>query len=180
MKQSSDSVYVVLKPLIDSVCQLEVQPLSSWNAQNLEVPRSPGVYVIYRDRTPIYVGETANLNRRILINHRRGQNSAFWDKLRKEDPSRTDSDIRDMVSQRCAFRFVRLQEGTLSYETRRRLEAFFQAVYNPKLNFLPVRETNKKRKELLERIDLASQGGDFQTVKAIAEELPRRRREFLG
>ncbi|MEE9198199.1 MAG: hypothetical protein V3U26_00215 [Dehalococcoidia bacterium] len=171
-------VFSELEPLVQQLEELARREDLIFTAANRkQVPSKPGVYAIYRDGVPVYVGETGNLKSRLFDSHKRGQSSAFWGKLQKEDRSRTDNDIEEIVLRHCTFRFVELGDSCGSgssggtYVARRRLEAFVQAVYQPKLNFLPVKEVKGKRGKLLERLDEASERGDGEEVIRLASEL---------
>jgi hypothetical protein len=162
-----------IEPLIKDLEKLEAcQELSFASANRSRVPKKPGVYTIYRDGIPVYVGESSNLQARFSA-HRSGSGSELWRKLQEEGrfPKQDDIRIRKIVIERCTFKFLGLSADRDIYQIRRRLEAFLQAIYQPKLNFLPVKERKKERNRLFEEIDEASKRGDMQMVGKLARKL---------
>ena len=99
-----------------------------------EIPRKPGVYVIY-DRTlksVIYAGRTKNLRRRLLSDHRRGNidGSQFRKALGQKLFTNSEKMITQYILDNCSFRFLFVER----FEKMVRLEHFITAILGPLLN----------------------------------------------
>ena len=115
--------------LKESVHTLLSSPILTFTKS--EVPRVPGLYVIYDDKPSInYVGKTNNLRRRILGNHRSGntRGSAFRKALMVDKGFRNENEVSDFIRTSCTFQFLPVDEGLSA------VEHFAIAVLNPKLN----------------------------------------------
>ncbi len=130
------NVYAYFEPQLKRFETTDAQTFKAWNRR--AVPAQPGVYVIYRGRCPLYVGETSNLRRRVFDQHGNGRSSAFHTKLVEVlhvfKPG-SESSATELIKNHMTFRFLTLGEGHQGYVDRRRWEAFLQAWYQPPLNF---------------------------------------------
>lgn len=99
-----------------------------------DVPKEPGVYVIYDkiEKAIIYAGRTKNLRRRLLGDHRRGniKGSQFRRALKRNLAFELESEITSYILENCSFRFMVIEE----FEEMVRLEHFITAVLAPVLN----------------------------------------------
>ena len=104
------------------------------DASSRDVPKAPGVYVIYDKRTDaiIYAGRTRNLKRRLLGDHKRGnvRGSQFRKALGRNFALKSEDDITHYILKNCSFQFLPLEE----FEEIVRLEHFAIAVLGPILN----------------------------------------------
>jgi excinuclease UvrABC nuclease subunit len=104
------------------------------DASSQDVPKAPGVYVIYDKRTDaiIYAGRTKNLKRRLLGDHKRGnvRGSQFRKALGRNFTLNSEDDITSYILKNCSFQFLPLEE----FEEIVRLEHFTIAVIGPILN----------------------------------------------
>jgi excinuclease UvrABC nuclease subunit len=102
---------------------------------SVEVPERPGIYVIYDGGgRPCYVGQSRNLRRRLLVDHRvgNGKSSIFRRKLSLIKHFETEIAVTSYIREECAFRFLELE----SERERRELEHFATALLSPVLNCL--------------------------------------------
>jgi excinuclease UvrABC nuclease subunit len=99
-----------------------------------DVPKKPGVYVIYNKKSQqiIYAGRTKNLRRRLLGDHRRGniEGSQFRKALGQSLRTSSEKEIRKYIEENCSFRFLVVE----NFEEMVRLEHFVTAVIAPTLN----------------------------------------------
>ena len=104
------------------------------DASSRDVPREPGVYVIYDERVSkiIYAGRTKNLRRRLLSDHKRGniRGSQFRKALGRNFVLNSEDEITSYILKNCSFQFMALEE----FEETVRLEHFAIAVLGPILN----------------------------------------------
>ena len=106
------------------------------SAKPSDVPEEPGVYLISETKddglTVIYIGQTRNLRRRILTNHRSGNRraSTFRRKLSKYRNLKTEEEISEYIRAKCSFQFLVLREDL----KRNSLEHFAISLLNPELN----------------------------------------------
>ena len=104
------------------------------DASSLDVPKKPGVYVIYDKRINaiIYAGRTKNLNRRLLGDHKRGnvRGSQFRKALGQNFTLNFENEITSYILKNCSFQFMVLEK----FEEIVRLEHFTTAVLAPLLN----------------------------------------------
>ena len=113
-------------------CLLNARPLAF---TSVEVPERPGIYVIYDGGgSPCYVGQSRNLRRRLLVDHRKGngKSSIFRRKLSLIKRFETEIAVTSYICEECAFRFLELE----SERERRELEHFATALLSPVLNCL--------------------------------------------
>lgn len=98
------------------------------------VPKDPGVYVIYNKTAKriIYAGRTSNLRRRLLGNHKRGniEGSQFRKALKRDQALSTEKEITNHILENCSFQFMKID----NFENIIRLEHFTTAVLAPTLN----------------------------------------------
>jgi len=98
-----------------------------------QVPKEPGVYVIFNERDKIiYVGRTRNLGRRLLGDHKNGniRGSQFRRALMQNYGLKSEGEISKFIQNNCAFKFKVIEEP----EERIRLEHFTTAITAPQLN----------------------------------------------
>jgi excinuclease UvrABC nuclease subunit len=104
------------------------------DASSRDVPKAPGVYVIYDKRMNgvIYSGRTKNLKRRLLSDHRRGnvRGSQFRKALGRNFGLSSEDEITSYILKNCSFQFMGFEE----FEEIVRLEHFVIAVLGPILN----------------------------------------------
>jgi len=104
------------------------------DASSRDIPKEPGVYVIYDKRTKaiIYVGRSKNLKRRLLGDHMRGnvRGSQFRRALGRNFTLSSEDEITSYIQKNCSFQFMALE----SFEEIVRLEHFAIAVLGPILN----------------------------------------------
>ena len=104
------------------------------DASSQDVPKAPGVYVIYDKRMDviIYAGRTKNLRRRLLSDHKRGnvEGSQFRRALGRNFTLKSEDEITTYILENCSFQFLSLGE----FEEIVRLEHFTIAVIGPILN----------------------------------------------
>jgi len=93
------------------------------------IPTTSGIYAIYENNKLVYIGISANLKRRILGDHLRGdcQASAFRKNLSKALDLNDEGNITDYIIKKCSFCF-------LEHENPKYLEHFAIGVLEPKLN----------------------------------------------
>jgi len=113
-------------------CLLSARPFPFTGA---EVPERPGIYVIYDGGGyAYYVGQSKNLRRRLLVDHRKGngKSSIFRRKLSLIKRFESEVTVTSYIREECAFRFLELE----SERERRELEHFATALLSPVLNCL--------------------------------------------
>ena len=111
------------------------QPPKNFADNSLDdVPKKPGVYVIYDKKSQriIYAGRTKNLRRRLLSDHRRGniEGSQFRKALGQSLGTSNEKEIRKYIEENCSFRFLVIE----NFEETVTLEHFVTAVIAPTLN----------------------------------------------
>jgi len=104
------------------------------DASSRDIPKKPGVYVIYEKRMNaiIYAGRTKNLQRRLLGDHKRGnvRGSQFRKALGRSFTLNSEDEISSYILKNCSFHFMALEE----FEEIVRLEHFAIAVLATILN----------------------------------------------
>lgn len=104
------------------------------DASSRDIPKAPGVYVIYDKRVNaiIYAGRTKNLRRRLLGDHKRGniEGSRFRKVLEQNFDLNSEKEITAYILENCFFLFMVIKE----FEEMVRLEHFLTAVLGPILN----------------------------------------------
>jgi excinuclease UvrABC nuclease subunit len=117
--------------LMASLCHLLRS--ASLSFANAEIPERPGIYVNYDgSRQPYYVGQSRNLRRRLLIDHRRGNGKAniFRRKLAHLKCVESEPAVTLYILEKCSIRFLELE----SEGERLKLEHFATAILSPVLN----------------------------------------------
>ena len=103
-------------------------------AASINVPKKPGVYVIYDRKTDalIYVGRTGDLRRRLLGDHKPGniEGSQFRKALMQHFSLRSESEVSKYILANCSFQFIPIED----FEKTVRLEHFTTAIIGPILN----------------------------------------------
>ena len=98
------------------------------------VPKDPGVYIIYNKTAKriIYAGRTSNLRRRLLGDHKRGniEGSQFRKALKRDQVLSSEREITNYILENCSFQFMKVD----NFENMIRLEHFTTAVLAPTLN----------------------------------------------
>jgi excinuclease UvrABC nuclease subunit len=100
---------------------------------NTDVPDRPGIYIIYDGGGhPCYVGQSRNLKRRLLVDHRTGnsKSSTFRRKLSKIKQIDSEPALTSYIQEKCNIRFLELE----SERERLELEHFAMALLSPVLN----------------------------------------------
>jgi len=108
---------------------LESMPLTNFEVK--DIPEEPGLYAIYDENDVlIYIGQTSNLQRRLLRNHRSGNSrgSAFRRALMKDKEFENEKIMSSYIRNNCTFRYLPLQKELSA------IEHFLIAVLEPKLN----------------------------------------------
>jgi very-short-patch-repair endonuclease len=99
-----------------------------------EIPKDPGVYLIFDKRVGknIYVGRSGNLRRRLLQNHRQGnvEGSQFRKALSQYFKLDSESKITNYILDNCSYKYLALR----NFEEMVRLEHFVTAIIGPVLN----------------------------------------------
>jgi len=110
------------------------EPRHCFSEGSANVPRQPGVYVIYdeKEKAIIYAGRTKNLRRRLLSDRKRGniEGSQFRKALGENLALLPESQITRYILENCSFQFMVIKE----LEEMVRLEHFSTAVLSPLLN----------------------------------------------
>jgi len=110
------------------------EPRLRFSEASANVPKEPGVYVIYdeKEKAVIYAGRTKNLRRRLLGDHKRGniRGSQFRRALRQNPKLDSESQITRYIMENCGFQFMVIKK----FEEMVRLEHFTAAVLAPLLN----------------------------------------------
>jgi len=97
------------------------------------VPKKAGVYLILDEQGEvIYIGRTANLNRRLLGDHMRGnvRGSQFRKALMQNYELKSEKQVSSYIKEKCSLKFKIVE----NIEERIRLEHFATAVLAPILN----------------------------------------------
>lgn len=126
---------VVISKYVAMMNNLLSEPkLSFSEASSNDVPKEPGVYVIYDKKVKaiIYAGRTKNLRRRLLSDHKRGnvEGSRFRKALQQNFGLKSESEITGYILDNCSFQFLVIK----GFEEMVRLEHFITAVLAPILN----------------------------------------------
>jgi excinuclease UvrABC nuclease subunit len=98
-----------------------------------DIPPRPGIYVIYDgSERPYYVGQSRNLRRRLLVDHRRGNGKAniFRRKLAMLERLEGEPAVTLYITERCSIRFMEVD----SDGERLEMEHFATALLSPVLN----------------------------------------------
>jgi len=98
-----------------------------------DVPDCPGIYIIYDGGgLPCYVGQSRNLRRRLLVDHRAGncKSSIFRRKLARMKRLDSELAVTFYIREECAFRFLEVE----SERERLEIEHFAVALLSPVLN----------------------------------------------
>ena len=100
---------------------------------NADIPERPGIYVIYDCAgQPYYIGQSGNLRRRLLVDHRKGngKSSIFRRKLARLKRLDSEPAVTSYIVEKCSLRFLELE----SEWERLELEHFATAILSPVLN----------------------------------------------
>jgi len=124
-----------LKPTARTCCSRRRRFVTLFSeVYSRNVPKEPGVYVIYDRRVEaiIYTGRTKNLRRRLLGDHKRGniRGSQFRKALKRNLALESENEITRYVLENCSFQFTVIKEFTEMV----RLEHFITAILAPILN----------------------------------------------
>lgn len=109
---------------------LSAAPFSFVNA---DIPERPGIYVIHDGAgQAYYVGQSRNLRRRLLIDHRKGngKSNIFRRKLAHLEHLDSEPAVTSYIVEKCSIRFLELD----SEGDRLELEHFATALLSPVLN----------------------------------------------
>ena len=68
------------------------------------VPPQQGVYIIYKNRKPIYIGNSNNLKRRIRA-HQSGRDTAFTTQVHNRHGIELGNEMRAWVKKNCKFTY---------------------------------------------------------------------------
>jgi excinuclease UvrABC nuclease subunit len=120
-----------VRDLLASLYQLLVSHPLTFDSPN--VPELAGIYAIYDGgEYPCYIGQSRNLRRRLLVDHRKGngKSSIFRRKLSRVRRLEDELAVTAYICQKCAFRILQLE----SERERLRLEHFATALLSPVLN----------------------------------------------
>ena len=125
----------VVSHYVEMLKKLLIEPRYRFaNASSQDVPKEPGVYVIYDKRINaiIYAGRTKNLNRRLLGDHKRGnvRGSQFRKALGRNFALKSEDEITSYILKNCSFQFLPLE----GFGEIVRFEHFAIAVLGPILN----------------------------------------------
>ena len=127
-----------LKRLERNLLKAKRQSLLASESWRETVPREPGVYIVWDSQTanPLYVGETANLYKR-MSDIGRNANHTFRRRVLRRWKSRLQSDklISQLISRKCMLSILVVQFG------RRELEERLVGAWSEKYDLLnkPVR-----------------------------------------
>jgi hypothetical protein len=100
---------------------------------NADIPERPGIYVIFDCAgQPCYIGQSGNLRRRLLIDHRKGNGKANIFRRKLARLKRLDSEpaVTAYIVENCSLRFLELE----SEWERLGMEHFATAILAPVLN----------------------------------------------
>ena len=95
------------------------------------VPRSSGVYALYRAKNLLYIGESNNLRRRLFSQHGpkgRNRSSYFRRQLAKKVGIDDERKLSKLIEDEVQFKFMEVEED------RKRVECFLIGVLDPELN----------------------------------------------
>lgn len=99
-----------------------------------DIPERAGIYIIFDGDggRPYYIGQSRNLRRRLLIDHRRGngKSSIFRRKLASLKRLDDEPAVTLYILEKCSIRFLELE----SEWERLELEHFATAILSPLLN----------------------------------------------
>jgi excinuclease UvrABC nuclease subunit len=105
---------------------------SSFSGNN--IPERAGIYIIFdgNGECAYYIGQSRNLRRRLLVDHRRGngKSSIFRRKLAHLKHLDDEPAVTLYIVEKCSIRFLELE----SEEERLELEHFATALLAPLLN----------------------------------------------
>jgi len=114
-----------------SLSRLLRSPLSSFD--DTCIPEQPGIYIIFdRAGQPCYIGQSGNLRRRLLVDHRKGngKSNVFRRKLARLKRLDSEPAITSYIVENCSLRFLEVE----SEWERLELEHFATAILAPVLN----------------------------------------------
>jgi len=119
--------------MINELLKNPVFDFDSTLSRNL--PREPGVYRIFEKEDPkkaIYIGKSKNLQRRIVVNHYRGDKifSTLKRKLIKGTDLTDEKAVMNYLSNECLVQFIEIEDKQLLTG----FEHFSVAVLTPKWN----------------------------------------------
>jgi hypothetical protein len=125
----------LLEKRADALMRSLSRLLGSWPSSfaDAEVPERPGIYVIFDGSgQPCYVGQSGNLRRRLLIDHRKGNGKANVFRRKLAHLKRLDSEpaITSYIVENCSLRFLEVD----SEWERLEIEHFATAILAPVLN----------------------------------------------
>ena len=107
---------------------------TSFSEASFDIPKDPGVYIIFDKRLGknTYVGRSRNLRRRLLQNHKQGnvEGSQFRKALGQNFKLDSESKITKYILENCSFKCLVVKD----FEEMVRLEHFVTAILGPILN----------------------------------------------
>ncbi len=125
---------VLIEDHLHELENLEKSSKNSFSPDRTLIPTTSGLYLIHSHDKLLYVGETANLQRRLLGDHRSGniKGSAFRKSLQRHEKLNSEEEISKYIMGNCSFQFIEIEDKL----RRKRLEHFAIAVLEPILNDL--------------------------------------------
>ena len=113
-----DVTFIQLSSVLQEANSFIEQLLIAPRSDISDIPTPQGVYLIYDTATNIiYVGKGKNLNRRICLDHRGGDEkmstSTFRRSVNRVHGIPAGRQVRDWVRDNCTFAFVEIQESDL-------------------------------------------------------------------
>ncbi|MHA1723081.1 MAG: DUF6884 domain-containing protein [Candidatus Baldrarchaeia archaeon] len=110
---------------------LSKQSIKLGEVERKQIPETSGIYVVYEEGKPLYVGKTSNLRRRILDNHLGGnKNSSVLRKKLYEKQFHDEDKVTRFLREKCYVKFMTIQDINLL----KSLEHYAIALLNPPLN----------------------------------------------
>lgn len=122
----------VIKEILSVLDDLQENIKYTFSTDRKQIPKASGLYLIYSQDQLLYVGETDNLQRRLLGDHKSSniKGSAFRKALKKYKKLADEKSISEYIMKNCSFQFIEFEDK----KRRKRLEHFAIAVLNPILN----------------------------------------------
>lgn len=130
----------ILDPIIKEASELLDKLLGAKLTELNEIPASSGVYFVFnKDGQVIYIGKAVNLKRRILEDHRGGDEKMSTSTLRRSVsrvynivPGRP---VKDWIRDNCSFSYILIEEHDLRDLIEALAIAYFRKSGNNLLNF---------------------------------------------
>jgi hypothetical protein len=121
-----------LKPRLAALLAMPL--IDMGNLRKEQLPGSPGIYAVYRrdlPDSPLYVGRSENLARRIWDNHISGnvESSVLRKKIGRQLGTQNEERITEWITNQCKIRFMPMEEPDLSG-----FEHFAISLLKPALN----------------------------------------------